>query len=121
MEKKIGSKEVKMKVATPAGETAGMEAGKLSYEELNKVCMELSQQNQQYRQYTENLLKQMREMDISNHFKRLDYLFKVVEISNYNNTQWSFDGDFVVACLKEIQDTMTLPVEESKGEETKEE
>ena len=55
-------------------------------------------------------------------FNRLDYLFKVVEITgNYRDSSDypCFASDFVEDCIKEIQDTMTIPEEteqsDSKG------
>ena len=45
---------------------------KLSYEQLENVAHQLSEQNRQ-------LYAKLQEMQVSNMFKRLDYLFKVVE------------------------------------------
>lgn len=82
---------------------------KLSYEELNNACQQLFQQNQQ-------LMRQLRESDMTNMLRRLDYLFKVVEnqeaFTNYNG------AEFVRDCIKEIKDAMTMGGgnEEEKGE-----
>ena len=83
------------------------EQKKLSYEELQNVASQLSQQNQQL-----NIMLQQANM--TNIFKRLDYLFKVLE----NKT--CFDSDFVITCADEIKDVITGPVEETKEEEEKE-
>ena len=83
------------------------EQKKLSYEELQNVASQLSQQNQQL-----NLMLQQANM--TNIFKRLDYLFKVLENKD------CFDSDFVIACADEIKDIITGPVEETKEEEEKE-
>ena len=56
----------------------------------------------------------MQEMDMANMFKRLDYLFKVVE----NGTM--FDPDFLNKCIDEIENVM-MPKEEPSEEDTKEE
>ena len=93
---------------------------KLSYEELNQACAELSQQNQQLREYAQKLYKQMQQMDIAYQFKRLDYLFKVIETAN-SNKLWQFSEEFINMAFKEIEETLTIPEEEEKKEETPEE
>lgn len=79
---------------------------KLSYEELNDVCNQLWQQNQQ-------LTKKCRELDVFNMFKRLDYLFKVVELSST-----IADAEFTNNCIDEIKILMTPPKEEESKEES---
>lgn len=76
---------------------------KYSYEELNNIASQLSQQNQQ-------LYQQLQRANMTNMFKRLDYLFKVVE----NGAM--FSPEFTDKCIKEIEDSMTLEeeVEENK-------
>lgn len=93
---------------------------KLSYEELNQACAELSQQNQQLREYAQKLYKQMQQMDMAYQFKRLDYLFKVIETAN-SNKLWQFSEEFINMAFKEIEETLTIPEEEEKKEETPEE
>ena len=68
---------------------------KLSYEELEKAANELLMQNQQL--YTE-----LQKANMANVFKRLDYLFKVVEFNTV------FDTEFVNSCTSEIKDMMTI-------------
>lgn len=68
---------------------------KLSYEELEKAANELLMQNQQL--YTE-----LQKANMANVFKRLDYLFKVVEFNTV------FDTEFVNNCTAEIKDMMTI-------------
>jgi len=83
---------------------ASQENKKLSYEELNEVCMRLEQQNQY-------LVRELQKANLTNMFKRLDYLFKVVEYSH------SFgDAEFVGNCIEEIKEAMTINTEESKEE-----
>lgn len=72
---------------------------KMSYEQLENIAHQLSEQNRQ-------MYAKMQEMDMVNMFKRLDYLFKVVE----NGTM--FDPDFLNKCIDEIENVM-LPKEES--------
>ena len=83
------------------------EQKKLSYEELQNVASQLSQQNQQL-----NIMLQQANM--TNIFKRLDYLFKVLENKN------CFNSDFVITCADEIKEIITGPVEETKEEKEKE-
>ena len=68
---------------------------KLSYEQLKELTLQ-----------QENMLKHMyeriRELDMANVFKRLDYLFKVIENKD------SFNSDFIIACSDEIVDLMTI-------------
>lgn len=72
---------------------------KLTYEQLESAANQLAQQNQALRQ-------QIQEMNYFNLFKRLDYLFKVVENDE------KFAADFVDTCKTEIVNLMTA-VEET--------
>lgn len=76
----------------------------LTYEQLNNVANQLSQQNMQLR-------KQIEEMNYVNLFKRLDYLFKVVEFAG------QFNQEFVNACTTEIEGLLTA-AEETQEENT---
>lgn len=82
---------------------------KLSYEELENVAHQLSEQSRQ-------LYAQLQEVNRSNLFTRLEYLFKVVENAP------SFSEEFSRACVDEIQELMTIPKDEVEEEsnETKE-
>lgn len=76
----------------------------LSYEELKNVAAQLQHQNEQMR-------NAIMKLDYTNTFKRLDYLFKVVEFSI------QFPDDFVTNCINEIVDMMTVKEEEKESEE----
>ena len=78
--------------------------GTLSYDQLKEVAAQLQHENQQLRS---TLVR----VDYSNKFKRLDYLFKVLD--NYVH----FDDDFVASCIKEIQDMMTIKEESTEDTE----
>lgn len=80
---------------------------KMSYEELENVAAQLSQQNQQ-------LFVRLQQADMTNMFKRLDYLFKVVK---YNN---EFPEEFTKNCIEEIVSIMTI-TETENTEDTKDE
>lgn len=76
----------------------------LSYEELKNVAGQLQQQNMQLRQALQNV-------NYDNLFKRLDYLFKVVENSSV------FSEDFVVSCIEEIEECIKVPEDKDTKEE----
>lgn len=77
------------------------EVKKPTWDELNNYCQQLYNQNQ-------TLMKRMQEMNLANTFKRIDYLFKVLEFGR------SFDSEFVKTCAAEIQSFMTIPEEENE-------
>ena len=79
-----------------------VEEKKLSYEELKNVCGQLQQQNAFMRE-------QMLKMHNEELYKRIDYLFKVVE-----NKQ-AFSNVFYDHAVNEIEEILTLvEQEESK-------
>lgn len=75
-----------------------MEKKKLTYEQLNNVCNQLWQQNRQ-------LLMKNKELEQIAINKRLDYLFKVLELSD------KFDKEFIADCTNEIRDAINIPVQ----------
>ena len=77
----------------------------LSYEELKNVAAQLQHQNEQMR-------NAIMKLDYTNTFKRLDYLFKVVEFSI------QFPDDFITNCINEIVDMMTVKEEEKEDKES---
>lgn len=87
---------------------------KLTYEQLENVCHQLSEQ-------ARTLYQKLQEANMSNLFKRLDYLFAVVENSvifeDFNKT------NFVEKCIDEIVSSMTITEqpETEHPEESKEE
>ena len=78
---------------------------KLSYEQLNNICSQLYQENQ-------NLNRQLQQLNMANMFKRLDYLFKVLEFEAVIK-----DPEFLNSCISEIKDAMTIPQEEEDRKE----
>lgn len=80
------------------------EVKKLSYEELENVAKNLTAQCNQ-------LYAELQKANMTNAFKRLDYLFKIVE------NREVFPTEFVQASLYEIQGTMTIPSEEDVNTE----
>lgn len=81
---------------------------KMSYEQLENIAHQLSNQAKQ-------LYAKLQEANMVNMFKRLDYLFKVVENAH------AFNEEFVAKCVTEIEELMTVPEEveeDNKEEET---
>ena len=76
---------------------------KMSYEQLENVAHQLSDQNRQ-------LFAKLQELNMANMFKRLDYLFKVIENGHM------FKQDFLEKCIAEVESLMTVPEQEEKLE-----
>ena len=76
---------------------------KMSYEQLENVAHQLSEQNRQ-------LFAKLQELNMANMFKRLDYLFKVVENGHM------FKQDFLEKCIAEVESLMTVPEQEEEPE-----
>ena len=103
-------KEVKMNVVRSEKSQGNKNDGKsqkLTYEQLDNACSQLYQQNQ-------NLIRQIRQIDQVNMFKRLDYLFMVLKYESAFK-----DADFVNSCIDEIKEAMTIPAPEETKEEKK--
>lgn len=83
---------------------------KLSYDELENIAKQLSDQNRQ-------LYQKLQETTTESMFKRLDFLFKVLEFNS------SFDQAFTDKCVEEIQYMITIPEQELEDnpEESQEE
>lgn len=92
MEKKLESK---------AGAVAPK---KLSYEELENVCHQLSAQAQQLNTQNQQLMAALNEANLANLYKRLDYLFEVI---NKDNPYLSVN--FKKQCANEIETLMATP------------
>ncbi len=103
MEEQNKAKQINMNAGTGKSETKQQ---KLTYEQLNDACNQLWQQNKQ-------LAARNRELETFAMNKRLDYLFKVLELSN------QFSSGFVGNCASEIEQAMTISqdMEEHKKED----
>ena len=97
--------EQKGKVVKMQPATKDERPEKLSYEQLENVAHQLSEQAKQ-------LYMKLQSANMSNMFKRLDYLFKVVENGHM------FKQDFLEKCIAEIEEIMTVPEETDKEEGT---
>lgn len=94
-------KEKAVKVQPTTKETERPE--KMSYEQLENIAHQLSEQAKQ-------LYMKLQAANMSNIFKRLDYLFKVVENGHM------FQQDFLEKCIAEIEELLTVPEEDDKEE-----
>lgn len=92
----------------------GEAKNKLSYEELENVCHQLSAQAQQLNVQNQQLRKMTEEANLTNLYKRLDYLFAVIDKDNAY-----LSHNFKVQCAVEIENLMATPEQEEntdKGE-----
>lgn len=91
------------------------EVKQLSYDELRKAASELSMQlqrmSQQFNLERQKHQKETQELQMFNMFKRLDYLFKVVENAHM------FPAEFVENITKEVVDLLSLSNEQENKEE----
>lgn len=102
MEETSKAKQVAMN--NPANKKASEKKTAASYEELNNYCVQLFNQNKQLRE-------QIQQLNMVNLFKRLDYLFLVLQ--NKDN----FDSDFIGDCVAEIKSVIAVPESEDTTKE----
>lgn len=76
---------------------------KLSYEQLEEVARQMESQLRQ-------VYAKLQDSNMSNLFKRLDFLFKVLE------TEHMFPLAFVQTCAEEIKSILTIPEEDKEAE-----
>lgn len=88
---------------TSAAKTAKKEK-KATYEELNNYCVQLYNQNKQ-------LVEKLQQLNMANLFKRLDYLFLVIQ------NKETFDKEFLDSCTNEIKEALSIQNEERKEKE----
>lgn len=87
-----------------------MEENKPTYEELQALVEKQAKEIEAYKGLNNQLYQQVMRNNMTNLYKRLDYLFKVVD----SNCTY-FDIDFIEKCVEEITQIMTP--EEPKAEE----
>lgn len=78
---------------------------KLTYEELENVAKQLSEQNRLFYQ-------ELQKREVQEVFTRLGFLFKVVEFAN------RFSSDFLKKCVSEIESLITIPEETTEEQPT---
>ena len=62
---------------------------KMSYEELENIAHQLSEQSRV-------LIQKLQDANMTNAFKRLDYLFKVIDMAHM------FEEEIVTECIKSL-------------------
>lgn len=77
---------------------------KLTYEELENIAHQLNEQGKA-------LTQRLREMDLANTFKRIDYLFKVLDTRGA-----IFSTEFIERCAKELETVLTIPEQPVEGD-----
>ena len=90
------------------------EGKELSYEELNKIAVQLSKENEWYSRKLTEAEATLRTIN------RLDILMRIVDINNHAD-KFHFNDDFISKCISEIEEIVTLPEETPKNEEKKQE
>lgn len=86
-------------------------AKEFSIDELKGMLHQTSEQARSLFDENKKLRKVVEEMNMTNLFKRLDYLFAVV-----NSTSEAFSADFKSQCASEIQNMMFAPEPEEEKE-----
>lgn len=102
------TKEVKMEVAKDNNQKHEAQHQKFTYEQLNDVCSQLYQENQK-------LAARLQQANLSNMFRRMDYLFLVLKYAD------RFDAEFVQSCTEELKSAISPRVEEEDKEEEEKE
>lgn len=104
MEKKL---EPKVGAAVPK---------RLSYEELENACHQLSAQAQQLNAQNQQLRAALNEANLANLYKRLDYLFEVINRDNIY-----LPTSFKKKCASEIEELMATPEQTEDTSDTEKE
>nr|DAS94466.1 MAG TPA: hypothetical protein [Crassvirales sp.] len=86
--------------------TKNNESKKLTYEQLNQAAQQISQQAEALFKENQQLKQTLNKISIQNSYTELGFRFKVIEFSNM------FPKEFVDKIIKEIEETMTVVVEE---------
>ena len=86
------------------GEVKKEEKKKLTYDELKTACDQLHQQNQY-------MAREMHKKASEELYKRIDYLFKVLEFSD------KFNSNFVIKASEELEQILTIPDQQEQTQE----
>jgi hypothetical protein len=106
MEEQKKAKQVSMNPAKDNQEEKTQQ--KLSYEDLNKACADLFQQNQHLKEQLNKMYMQMNQ--IQDNIRGLEYSFLVLDHKD------CFDEDFVKACADRIQYALYSAMTEGEEE-----
>lgn len=73
-----------------------------------KTYEEVVAENNQIKQQAEAMYRQMQQMNMQNIFKRLEFLFKVIE------NRSAFPEEFKNKCILEVVNLLTIPEEQKE-------
>lgn len=99
----------KMKVVKGGKDTP--EVRKLSYEELENTAHQLSEQSRQLYMQNQKLSQALQEANLTNFYKRLDYLWQIL-----NSSTPYISEEFKQKCGAEFEVLMTQPEQEPEEE-----
>ena len=85
---------------------------KMSYEQLENAAHQMSEQSRNLYMQNQQLIQKLQEANLSNFFKRLDWLWAII-----NSTTPYITEEFKQKCGEEFMDNMTLSPEEDNKEE----
>lgn len=84
---------------------------KMTYEQLENAAHQLSEQSKNLYMQNQKLLKTIEEMENSNFFRRLDYLWNII----HSDSEY-ISRDFKIKCGEEFMKLMTPEKEEPETE-----
>lgn len=93
-------------------ETKEKEVKKMTYSELENVAHQMSEQSRNLYMQNQQLIQKLQEANLSNFFKRLDWLWAII-----NSTTPYITEEFKQKCGEEFMNNMTLSPEEDNKEE----
>jgi len=99
------------------------EQQKLSYEDLNTACAEMSQQLQNQEAYIRKINQEAQRMNYALQARKFEYMMSVIEYANKaikEGYKYNFNKEFIESCLSEIEKDLTPPTETKDSENKKE-
>ena len=91
------------------------EVKKMSYEQLENIAHQMSEQSRNLHNQNQQLMQRLEEANLTNFFKRLEWLWLVIN----SNTPYITE-EFKRKCGEELMDNMTPPVESKEESGDKE-
>lgn len=104
------SKVKNLKVVSNQNEQVTTNAPKPSYEDLERMVEAYRNQQETFRAQAREMITQMQEMQKVIVYRRLDYLFKVLDNKDL------FDAETVSKVIDEVKDTLIVNENEVKEE-----
>lgn len=112
---KLSNRKIKMeeknKMKVIKGDKDAPEVRKLSYEELENTAHQLSEQSRQLYMQNQKLSQALQEANLTNFYKRLDYLWQIL-----NSSTPYISEEFKQKCGAEFEVLMTQPEQEPEEE-----